>query len=476
MTPFPGGPCCWGWNEFLEAEPHHHLCDCPAPNRQRTSGKMMTEWFTQSVKGKAESRETPSCHSYSASASTLHWKRFNGGCVRGNDFSRIWMTCVWCHSRTGHGTHTMWRSKSCGHTLRSASMQARPTCGTGRVACRRGAMSCSGERCCTIRQHRSGGGLLSPRGSRGLKCWGCPLSHADFVTAQLETIARKHQVLLQAIPNVRDVQSAWLLLLHCAVVRANFYLRVVRPDLVVQFARTHDASLWQCMCRILGIPATFCDEMAKATATLPLALGGLGLRSAERSRVAAHWASWADTLPMIQERHPVVAVIVGSLAGAPESPRLGAVHAAAQELDGVGFVVPEWTALAGGLRPEPREPEHHELGARRMATRGCQLRGTPLSRNVHLASPQPNATGHVEIAERSSCRYSILDDPFILFDTVGTCSLPLPSPTSPFPSFARNQAHLPVWPSSRRLWPPPCSLLTVRSAGEKRLLVGKRSC
>ena len=80
---------------------------------------------------------------------------------------------------------------------------------------------------------------------------------------------------------MRDVQSAWLLLLHCAAARANFYLCVVRPDLVVQFARIHDASLWQCMSRILGILVTLCDEMAKSTATLPLALGGMGLRSAE---------------------------------------------------------------------------------------------------------------------------------------------------------------------------------------------------
>ena len=47
---------------------------------------------------------------------------------------------------------------------------------------------------------------------------------------------------------------------------------------------------------------TLCDEMAKATATLPLALGGMGLRSAERSRVAPHFAGWADALTMIQER------------------------------------------------------------------------------------------------------------------------------------------------------------------------------
>ena len=46
-----------GWNEFLEVEPHHHLCVCSTLNHQRTFGKMMTEWFTQSIKGKAVSGE-----------------------------------------------------------------------------------------------------------------------------------------------------------------------------------------------------------------------------------------------------------------------------------------------------------------------------------------------------------------------------------------------------------------------------------
>ena len=68
-----------------------------------------------------------------------------------------------------------------------------------------------------------------PTQEQGIIVLGCPLGHADFVTAQLKTIAMKHQVL-----------------------STNFHLRVVRPDLVVQFARTHDASLWQCMCTILG--------------------------------------------------------------------------------------------------------------------------------------------------------------------------------------------------------------------------------
>ena len=146
-----------------------------------------------------------------------------------------------------------------------------------------------------------------------------------------------------------------------------YILRVVRPELALQFARGHEARLWQCLSRILGMPENLCDETTRHAATLPLALGGLGLRSAERSRVAAHWASWADTLPMIQGRHPAVAeLIIGSLQGGPNSPCLVAVQNAALELDGVeGFEVPEWPALAGGLRPEPREPELHEPGGQR---------------------------------------------------------------------------------------------------------------
>ena len=153
---------------------------------------------------------------------------------------------------------------------------------------------------------------------------------------------------------------------------------------------------------------------------------------------------------MIQERHPAVAeLIVGSLAGAPESPCLGAVHAAAQELDGVGFLVPEWTALVGGLRPEPREPEHHEPGAQRA---GWQHEAAScVERHYRATSILP----HLSPARRAMLRSQ---------------SGP------PFPSFALDQAYLPVWPSTRRLWPPPCSLLAVRSAREKGLLVGKRSC
>ena len=58
-------------------------------------------------------------------------------------------------------------------------------------------------------------------------------------------------------------------------------------------------------------------------ASLPMRLGGLGLRSNARMAPAAYWASWADALPMIVERIPaVVDNVEAELAeeGAPKDP------------------------------------------------------------------------------------------------------------------------------------------------------------
>ena len=100
---------------------------------------------------------------------------------------------------------------------------------------------------------------------QGIKVLGCPLGHEDLVRAQLEATTAKHSALLQAIPNVPDVQSARLLLLYCASARANYQVRVLRPDAVEQFARP---TMRECgnasvtSCRSLKIsPATSTKEL-----------------------------------------------------------------------------------------------------------------------------------------------------------------------------------------------------------------------
>ena len=84
------------------------------------------------------------------------------------------------------------------------------------------------------------------------------------------------------------------------------------------------------------------------------------LRSAVRTRHSAFCASWAESLSMIKERHPVVAEkITSSFNNARQAgPCIQSAVLAAHELMGVdGFEVPSWKALANGFRPLSRESE-----------------------------------------------------------------------------------------------------------------------
>ena len=192
---------------------------------------------------------------------------------------------------------------------------------------------------------------------------GTPLGHADLVRAQLDRKVEEHQELLRRIPTVPDLQSAWLHLLHCAAAKATYLLRVLPPDSVAPFAPAHDEGLWQCFCKLLDISPDQ-HHVTRTMTTLPVALGGLGLRSARRTSQAAYWASWAYCLQMIQERQPEFAAqVVRSLEEGVDTP---ALNAAAIELTGVmGFAPPSRSDLALGARPPPREAEDLEPGAQR---------------------------------------------------------------------------------------------------------------
>ena len=132
-----------------------------------------------------------------------------------------------------------------------------------------------------------------------------------------------HRTLLDRIPHVQDLQSAWLILLHCAATRANNQIRCVSPGGAAQFAHHHDEQIWECVCHILQLDPTDV-EAGRELSTLPLSMGGLGLRSASRLRESAFWASWVDCLEMIRQRHPEVATqLVDQFGGVSRHPSLG---------------------------------------------------------------------------------------------------------------------------------------------------------
>ena len=126
-----------------------------------------------------------------------------------------------------------------------------------------------------------------------------------------ECVAEKRQ-LWNAVPHVKDLQCACQLLLQSANPRANHTLRTLPPSLSSDYAQEHDDGIWETVVALFQqVPGGQAErQFAHAFTTLPMRMGGLGMRSATRCAAAAYWASWADALPTIGQRNPEVAETV----------------------------------------------------------------------------------------------------------------------------------------------------------------------
>ena len=100
-------------------------------------------------------------------------------------------------------------------------------------------------------------------------------------------LSNEHQTLLSQIPVIGDVHAAWLLLAHCAAARAT--MRCVDLEAAEGFARRHYQDMMVCLSSILHVDFIDWSGETRDIATLPMSLGGLGVRSALRTSKAAHW-------------------------------------------------------------------------------------------------------------------------------------------------------------------------------------------
>ena len=192
------------------------------------------------------------------------------------------------------------------------------------------------------------GDLSLPAEEQGIRVFGTPFGHREFVEAEVLRTSEEHATLLDRTEAVPDLQCAWLILLFCAGARANCLLRVVHPSWSEAFAVRHDAAVWKCLCGLLDIRGT--EEM-RDRASLSLSSGGLGLRSATRGRDCAFWASWADALPTIRKRHPaVVDQICVALQRGDVGLHLVKAAQCRERLNTSGFES-EWGDVARGLQP-----------------------------------------------------------------------------------------------------------------------------
>ena len=175
------------------------------------------------------------------------------------------------------------------------------------------------------------------------------------------------------------------------------------------------------------------------------------MRSAARTAPAAYWASWADSVGMFRQRRRDAAASVA--AALTDPPHTCSPFARAADsrgfLHSVGCETAEWAALADGLRPrQPGVPTH-----------GWQFFA---ARAVDISSPLPSCPGCLPLS-LPFCVLSLVPwraslSPWCLLPHLLGFALS----SSVFSSFVASPlpfSHLPVWPSTRHLWPSPCSVL-----------------
>ena len=273
----------------------------------------------------------------------------------------------------------------------------------------------------------------------GITVLGTPIGSEVYIAEKMEERISKERILWEAIRSVPDLQCAWQILLQSANPRANHTMRTMPPSLSAACCVAHDEGIWSTAKGLLGGIPDEREEEAHALATLPMRMGGLGLRSAARCARSAFWASWADSIQMIHQRTPGVAVAVvrrlcdeGPLDGC-----LQELRQAATELVRKGFWwQPSWTELRDGKRPPQNDacdsgewPHGWQYWASSVSDthyrRISMLTGRPASRRAHLRSHSGHNAGLALSHAPTAPEYTVPPHLFrvLLLERLG---LPLP--------------------------------------------------
>ena len=216
-----------------------------------------------------------------------------------------------------------------------------------------------------------------PAHEQGLKVVGTPFGSPEYVAECGREVLVEESKLLKQLPKLASLQVAWLLLYFCAVPRINHLLRTVAPTLVRGIAENHDNAIQNTFRILFNIAEEdvwdinlhgVSFQLAMQQATLPLRLAGCGLRNSVRTSPAAYWASWADSIGVIQSRFPLIGNrILGVFAEISATGQHANAPRSLWEAEGAGAACvaegfswrPTWLALAHGQRPP--EPERDEL-------------------------------------------------------------------------------------------------------------------
>ena len=96
------------------------------------------------------------------------------------------------------------------------------------------------------------GSWALPAERQGLVVLGSPVGSRAFVEATLDQVRRKHDELLQRLPELPHLQTVWLLLLYCATPRCQYLLRTLPPAATGGFAASHDEAVLTCLATLVS--------------------------------------------------------------------------------------------------------------------------------------------------------------------------------------------------------------------------------
>ena len=120
-----------------------------------------------------------------------------------------------------------------------------------------------------------------------------PIGDEAFCREYSHKLASKQHTVLEFLSNLADPQVSYYLLRQSVnASRMNYLLRTTPPTHTRDAAAEFDASVLSCLQAACGLALS---DGQRAQATLPVRLGGLGLRSAAESADAAYTASRAVT-------------------------------------------------------------------------------------------------------------------------------------------------------------------------------------
>ena len=140
-------------------------------------------------------------------------------------------------------------------------------------------------------------GIPKVKAGDGIVVLGAPVGYHAFVKEKLKSKVEKVRGILELLPLLQDPHCEFVLLRSClSLPKIMFMLRAVNTvdfqDQLIEF----DCLIRGALSHLLGSPLT---DVQWAQASLPVAMGGLGLRSAADHASAAHAVSLLAAQPLL---------------------------------------------------------------------------------------------------------------------------------------------------------------------------------